>query len=99
MPYRVEETENDNFVVIYYFEWDIEATAQVFWSANRSRAEGEAHRLNEYEKEVDTRMQKAFTDLLKNHKQNADEVLNMMEPWVTEKQIYLREGTQLGILK
>jgi len=93
MPYRVEETENDDYAVVYFFHWDTNATAEVFWSTNRAKAEEEAVRLNEVEHKVDLRLQQAFDDLRSEIKESADDLLNLMATWVNEKQVYLKEGT------
>jgi hypothetical protein len=92
MPYRVEETENDDYAVVYFFQWDTNATAEVFWSEDRILAEAEARRLNELENKVDLRLQQAFDDLLNQVEVSADDLLNLMATWVTEKRVYLKEG-------
>src|SRR5262245_26967382 len=92
MPYRVEATENNDYAVVYFFQWDTNATAEVFWSEDRIVAEAEANRLNELENKIDLRLQQAFDDLRSQIKESDDELLTLMAGWVKEKQIYLKEG-------
>ena len=93
MPYRVaptEHPENDHFAVLYYLPWDEFASCEIFWSPDRAQAEAEAERRNRIEQLVEQKLDRVFTELTNQLKEEdpgkiLDVIQSLSETWLVSK--------------
>lgn len=92
MPYKIEQTQNGDFFVVYHFIWDDNARCEVFWSKNKAEAQAKARSLNKRAQFVEEKLDAAFAEISDELKGERERVLDLVEIWLKVKRFYFKQG-------